>query len=66
MTIYKSNARLKRESNDRVVASYFLELKKQFPKESNTTLMMTVAQQKSSPYTSLAGVRLSLKRSKTI
>lgn len=66
MTIYKSNARLKRESNDKIVAASFLALRKQFPNESNTTLMMTVAQQKNSPYTSLAGVRISLKRSAVI
>lgn len=66
MTLYKTNARLKRERNDRVIAATYVQLRNQYPAESKTNLMMTIATLKDMPYNSLAGVRNSLLRSKTI
>lgn len=66
MELYKTQARLKRESNDRKVAGIFVTLREAYPRESETTLMRTIAAQKDSPYNSLAGVRHSLIRSRTL
>lgn len=66
MEVYKSTARLVRERNDRVIAAAYHKFKKEHPEEKMTTVIYSLAVSGSLPYGSPAGIRLSLKRSKTI
>lgn len=66
MNLYKTTSRLKREANDRVIAASFVELRKRYPGESRSNLIMSIAATEGMPYNSPAGVRNSLIRSKTI
>lgn len=66
LTLTKTPARIQREKRDAEVAAGYAAYRRKFPKESDTTIFLSMANSAQFAYGSPSGIRASLLRSGTI